>query len=51
MLPLSTLGKVILPQVTELSKSLNVIIGVLEFEMAKLGFRSWQHYASSHIIF
>ena len=48
MVLFQTLGKHMLLQVTKLLKFPNLIIGIVEFELAKLCFCLWQYYASSH---
>ena len=48
MLPHKTLGNIMILLVIKLPKLFNAIIGIVESELAKLCFRLWQYYASSH---
>ena len=48
MPPLKTLGNIMILLVVKLPKLFNAIIGIVEFELAKLCFRLWQDYGSSH---
>ena len=49
LLNLKTLGKFMLPQAVKLPELPNEIINIVECLVAKLCFRRWQDYASSHI--
>ena len=48
MLLHKTLGNIMILLVVKLPKLFNAIIGIVEFELAKLCFRLWQYYGSSH---